>query len=125
MLDYNDELKANYILYQQLLRAISDRDFKALENTLQKPNDPMISNFMKTSLKTLKKHLPYIENSFIFPFNNGRIEGINNKIKVLNRIAYGYRNFTNYKNRIMLHFKFKPVVQKPETKQKETHYKIA
>ncbi|MDN6751248.1 MAG: ISL3 family transposase [Staphylococcus equorum] len=128
MLGYNDELKANYMLYQQLLRAISDRDFKALENTLQKPsNHPMISSFMKTSLKTLKKHLPYIKNSFTFPFNNGRIEGINNKIKVLNRVAYGYRNFTNYKNRIMLHFKLRPIIQKPKAKanQKETHYKAA
>lgn len=125
MLNYNEELKANYRLYQQLLEAINNGDFKALENALQKPIDSMISNYMKTSLKTLKKHLPYIKNSFTYPFNNGRIEGINNKIKVLNRIAYGYRNFKNYKNRIMLHFKLKPIVQKPETKQKETHYKVA
>src|SRR5699024_9623967 len=52
----------------------------------------LISSYMKTSLKTLRKHLPYIKNSFIYPYNNGRIEGINNKIKVLNRIAYGYSN---------------------------------
>lgn len=64
---------------------------------------------MKTSLKTLRKHLPYIQDSFIYPYNNGRIEGINTKIKVLNRIAYGYWNFMNYKKRILIHFKFKPV----------------
>ncbi|QBP43084.1 transposase [Paenisporosarcina antarctica] len=46
-----------------------------------------------------------MENCFIYPYNNGRIEGINNKINVLNRVAYGYRNFHNYKNRIILHFK--------------------
>nr|WP_272943014.1 transposase [Paenisporosarcina sp. TG-14] len=28
-----------------------------------------------------------MENSFIYPYNNGRIEGINNIIKVLNRVA--------------------------------------
>lgn len=61
------------------------------------------------SLKTLKKHLPYIKNSFSYTYNNGRIEGINNKIKVLNRVAYGYRNFSNYKKRILIHFKFKSV----------------
>ncbi|PWI21708.1 ISL3 family transposase, partial [Kurthia zopfii] len=44
---------------------------------------------------------------FLFPYNNGRIEGINNKIKVLNRVAYGYRNFENYRNRIYLHFALK------------------
>lgn len=65
---------------------------------------------MKTSIKTLRKHLSYIENSFNDVYNNGRIEGINNKIKVLNRVAYGYRNFINFKNRIMLHFKLKPII---------------
>ncbi len=69
-------------------------------------------SFMRTSIHTLKKHLPYIQNSFIYPYNNGRIEGINNKIKVLNRVAYGYRNFMNYKKRILIHFKFKPVESK-------------
>src|SRR5690625_5173301 len=53
-------------------------------------------------------------------YNNGRIEGVNNKIKVLNRVAYGYKNFYNFKNRIMLHFKLRPVL-----KQKETHSKAA
>src|SRR5699024_12000571 len=64
-----------------------------------------------TSIKTLKKHLPYIKHSLIYPYNNGRIEGINNKIKVLNRVAYGYRNFYHFKNRIILHFKLKSIIQ--------------
>jgi len=74
---------------------------------------------LKTSVKTLRVHLPYIKNSFNYPYNNGRIEGINNKIKMLNRVAYGYRNFTNFKNRIMLHFKCRPYVKK--VAHKETH----
>ena len=81
---------------------------------------------MRTSLKTLRKHLPYIENSFIYSYNNGRIEGINNKIKVLNKVAYGYRNFYNYKNRIILHFKFRSI--EPNTiknDQKETRFEAA
>ncbi|HLR23341.1 MAG TPA: transposase [Pseudogracilibacillus sp.] len=52
---------------------------------------------MKTSIKTLKKHLPYIMHSLIYPYNNGRIEGINNKIKVLNRVAYVIETFTTSK----------------------------
>src|SRR5690625_7512430 len=53
-------------------------------------------------------------------YNNGRIEGVNNKIKDLNPVAYGYKNFYNFKNRITLHFKLRPVL-----KQKETHSKAA
>lgn len=74
---------------------------------------------MKTSLKTLRKHLPYVKNTFIYPYSNGKIEGINNKIKVLSRVAYGYRHFINYKNRILLHFSMKPKNQ-TKTAQKET-----
>lgn len=123
MLEYDEKLKANYTLYQELLRAMTDRNFKALESILEKRSSKLISSYMKTSLKTLRKHLPYIENSFIYPFNNGRIEGINNKIKVLNRVAYGYRNFQNYKNRILIHFKMKSIY--PANKQNESHQKAA
>src|SRR5690625_7044961 len=118
MLNYDPELKANYNLYQSLLRTITNRDFHALDNILQTHCTKLISSYMKTSVKTLRKHLPYIENSFIYPYNNGRVEGINNKIKVLNRVAYGYRNFTNFKNRILLHFKLREVVLNKEMDDK-------
>lgn len=36
-------------------------------------------------------------NSCVTYINNGRIEGINNKVKVLNQVVYGNRNFFNYK----------------------------
>lgn len=125
MLDYDLELKKNYRLYQELLRAMTNLDFKAMKSVLQRRGTESISSYMKTSMKTLRQHLPYIKNSFIYPYNNGRIEGINNKIKVLNRVAYGYRNFINYKNRIMLHFKLKPVHKRPKTEHQKTHSKVA
>src|SRR5699024_7772203 len=78
ILDYDEKLKANYILYQQLLRAMDNRDYKALEKILENQSHHILSKYMKTSSKTLRKHLPYIKNSFIYPYNNGRIEGINN-----------------------------------------------
>ena len=121
MLNYDTELKANYELYQEILHAMTNRDFNTLENILHRRSTTLISSYMKTSLKTLRKHLPYIKNSFIYPYNNGRIEGINNKIKVLNRVAYGYRSFTNFKGRIMLHFKFKPAQTNSKVVHKETH----
>ena len=109
MLAYSPVLKANYALYQSLLNAITKKDFEIFKFYHNKPVNHLVCGYMKTSIKTLKKHLPYIRNSFIYPYSNGRIEGINNKIKVLNRVAYGYRNFSNYKKRIMIHFKFKSV----------------
>ncbi|SHJ51671.1 transposase, partial [Thermoclostridium caenicola] len=42
-----------------------------------------------------------ILNSFDVPYTNGFTEGINNKIKVIKRNAYGIRNFTRFRNRIL------------------------
>ncbi|EOS8059541.1 transposase, partial [Enterococcus hirae] len=35
-------------------------------------------------------------------YSNGALEGTNNKIKVIKRVAYGYRNFHNFRARIYL-----------------------
>ena len=109
MLSYDEEIAINYNIYQSLLNAMNQLDYKALETILNQRCPNETSTYLRTSIKTLRKHLPYTENSFNYPYNNGRIEGINNKIKVLNRVAYGYRNFKNYKDRIILHFNLKAI----------------
>jgi transposase len=43
----------------------------------------------------------YILNSKLTPLTNAFTEGKNNKIKVLKRNAYGYRNFHRFRNRIL------------------------
>ena len=57
---------------------------------------------MKTSIKTLKEYLPYIKNTLSNPYHNGFIEGNSNFIKVLKRIAFGFRSFGRLKARIMI-----------------------
>ena len=51
-----------------------------------------------------------ILNTFDYPYTNGFTEGCNNKIKVLKRNAYGYRNFERFRNRILHIFCYKKVV---------------
>lgn len=104
MLDYHQVLKDNYQIYQAFLEAITHNDLTGLQTSLQAARSTHLSPYMRTSMKTLLKHLPHIAQTFKYPFNNGRIEGINHKIKVLTNLAYGYRNFMNLKSRIMLHF---------------------
>lgn len=53
-------------------------------------------------LTMLSNWAKYILNSFECPYTNGFTEGTNNKIKVIKRNAYGYRNFKNFRNRILL-----------------------
>jgi transposase len=43
-----------------------------------------------------------ILNYFDYPYTNGFLEGKNNRIKVIKRTAYGYRNPQNFRQRIML-----------------------
>lgn len=51
--------------------------------------------------QTILNWFPGICNSFDSPITNGFTEGCNNKIKVLKRNAYGYRNFSRFRNRIL------------------------
>ena len=106
LLSLNKELKETYNLYQNLLYCSKTNDFETFSALLLLSND-LISDPMATSVQTLKKHLPRIENTFKFSFSNGPLEGAINKIKLIKRIAYGYRNFTNYKYRILLSFRDK------------------
>ena len=43
-----------------------------------------------------------ILNYFDYPYTNGFLEGKNNRIKVIKRMAYGYRNKANFRQRILL-----------------------
>ncbi len=62
-----------------------------------------ISKGLKRVLRTFKKFDRFIFNTFKYPgLSNGPIEGLNNKIKVLKRNAYGYRNYSHFRARILL-----------------------
>ena len=77
-------------------------------------NGQQLSEGVIRVLQTFKKLLPYIQNTCEYPtLSNAPFEGINNKIKVLKRNAYGYSNFTHFKNRILLMSKlFTPATKK-------------
>lgn len=74
---------------------------KELKEWINTCNESEIEEFKEGS-KTIENWLPYIVNSFIDErFSNGFTEGLNNKIKVIKRIGYGYRNFEFFRMRIM------------------------
>ncbi|MEG2542237.1 MAG: transposase [Christensenellaceae bacterium] len=43
----------------------------------------------------------YILNAFDCPYSNGFTKGINNTVKVIKRVAYGYLSFDNFRRRIL------------------------
>ncbi len=56
------------------------------------------------AVKTIKNWFHSIVNYFHHRTTNGPAEGINNKIKVIKRMAYGFRNFANFRLRILAAF---------------------
>lgn len=101
LINLDNELKETYWLYQDLLYAFKKNDYDLLRKALHKSNTN-ISSYMKTSIKTLLEFLPYIKNTFNNNYHNGYIEGNNNFIKVIKRIAFGFRSFRRFKARIMI-----------------------
>ena len=101
IINTNKELKATYEVYQGILRSIKNKDANLFCNIVSS-NHESISEYMKTTLKSLNKFSYHIIMSFNYNFNNGIIEGINNLIKCIKRIAFGYKSFYHFKTRILL-----------------------
>ena len=97
----DDELKNTYLVYQELLYCLKYKNYDLLKKFLNDHN-LNVSNYMKTSIKTLLEFLPFIKNTFNNNYHNGYIEGNNNFIKVIKRIAFGFRSFRRFKARIMI-----------------------
>lgn len=94
-------LKATYECYQGLINSIKDKDFNKFKNIVFHKNNN-ISDKMKKALNLYKKNIDYIENSFKYNINNGVIEGKNNLIKCIKRIAFGYRKYDHFIARVFL-----------------------
>ena len=101
LVSLDSELEETYRVYQDLLYAFQNNNFNVLDVTLNKKFNNL-SEYIKTSIKTIKGYTEYIKNTFNTGYHNGYAEGNNNFIKVLKRIAFGFRSFTRFKARIMI-----------------------
>lgn len=101
MINTNDELKATYECYQGIINSIQNKDIKKFKAIIYHQNNK-ISNKMRRALKLYRENIKYIENSFKYDINNGIIEGTNNLIKCLKRIAFGYKRYDHFVARIFL-----------------------
>ncbi|WP_103434266.1 transposase [Fructilactobacillus sanfranciscensis] len=109
LLTLSSSLRDAYEYYQDLTYIVTvSHDEKPLESILNPTKSDKqytkLPESMKKARETLKKHKEEITNSFKYNFSNGPLEGINNKIKVIIRTAYGYRNFYNFRLRILSSF---------------------
>jgi len=101
LINTDDILKATYECYQGLINSIRDKDFNRFKLITEHKNNN-ICDKMKQTLKLYNENIKYIENSFKYEINNGIIEGKNNLIKTIKRIAFGYRKYDHFIARIFL-----------------------
>lgn len=102
LLDFSPDLRTAYEYYQDLIATISNRSQALLDQLIKRNNLP---SAMRRVKRTLAKHRQEIIASFYIRLTNGPIEGTNNKIKIIKRTAYGYRNFFHFRIRILISLK--------------------
>ena len=97
----NETLKETYDIYQILLSFFKKKDISELKKQLETFKN-CSSKHMKTAIETMLKDFEYVSNALIYDYSNGFTEGTNNFIKVLKRIAFGYKSFFHFRNRILI-----------------------
>ena len=57
---------------------------------------------LRPVIRTLRRLAAFIENTMTYSnLTNGPLEGINNKIKLIKRVSFGYRNYDNLRNQLL------------------------
>lgn len=97
-------LEAAYLVYQEALEAMDKRS-PELIHALISTYRP-IGSAMDVTIGTFKRNLKGILESLRCPWSNGKIEGINRRLKQIARTAYGYQNLGNYMRRIRIQMKY-------------------
>ena len=101
LLSYSQELRQHYALYQLLHFYFQEKQanhfFDLIEEAISCVN-PIFQTVFKTFLKDKDK----IINALELPYSNAKLEATNNLIKVIKRNAFGFRNFENFKTRILI-----------------------
>ena len=117
MLSKDYLLKNSYKLVQGLREDLRLCNWPKFIKRLNSVSRKTVSRGIWKVVKYYRKHQRIIRNTIYNPiFNNGAIERINNKIKLIKRISYGYRNFNNFKARIMMIFSLYKGQKKKTTK---------
>ncbi|AXY24639.1 ISL3 family transposase [Suicoccus acidiformans] len=116
LIQHDDVLKDTYQMVHQLGDALRDRNWQRYQEILAQSRSMTLSKGLRRVLRTFRKYGEYIHNTLTHAgLSNGPIEGINNKIKLLKRNGYGYRNFSHFRDRILLMCR----LYEPKNKEKD------
>ena len=124
-LELNPVLKEIYEFKQKLCALLGLRSKnKAFLRPVVHDLIAMINQLSQTSLEplrtlgeTLDKWKVEIGRMLRFSRSNGITEGFHTKMEMLSRRAFGFRNFPNYRLRVLAHCGWDGVFTRPETRQ--------
>jgi transposase len=103
-LDLKPEIKEVYWYQQRLYSIYRIKGYNQAKSALTRLLDDMAKSKIKEILsyrQTLRKWFWEILNYFSTRLNNGRTEGYNRKAKLIQRNAYGFRSFKNYRLKLL------------------------
>ena len=108
LFNISDELKKGYYLKEEFLDIVNHATYEDVSEQLEKwISKCIVSNIFEfiEAAGTIARWKEYIVNSFIDKrYSNGYTEGINNKIKVIKRVGFGYKSFKLLRARILYIF---------------------
>ncbi len=102
------ELKLVYD-HKEMFRAIFNRNLTRKQGEIElkkwmEAAREMNNKYLNTFLYMLNDWKEYVLNYFAHRVTTSVIEGINNSIKTVKRMGYGFRNFVNFKQRVLISF---------------------
>ena len=97
---YEHKEKFRSIFDRRLTRAQGGIELIQWVEQAKEMKNKHLNNF----LYMLNEWKEYVLNYFTYRFTTSVIEGINNAIKTVKRMGYGFRNFVNFKQRILISF---------------------
>ena len=106
MLEYSEDLRKAHFIKELFIKLLDEKSYSKqrvlLHEWLLEVESSGIKEF-NAAITAFRNNYKYILNSLKYRhISNGPTEGFNNKIKVLKRISYGVRNFTYFRNRILM-----------------------
>ena len=106
MLEYSEDLRKAHFIKELFIELLDEKSYSKqrvlLREWLLEVESSGIKEF-NAAITAFRNNYKYILNSLKYRhISNGPTEGFNNKIKVLKGISYGVRNFTYFRNRILI-----------------------